>query len=109
MKRHEAEYLEIAYGMDTNRDINLKTPPTLAEDNAFMKKMRFDDMNKEELRKLYRIAQDGLKVRSALDKQLASVRVNEHKAIELGVINNGLKYGEIFRQWRELLVQIREG
>ena len=109
VKRHEAEYLEIAYGMDTNRDINVKTPPTLAEDNAFMKKMRFDDMNKEELRKLYRIAQDGLKVRSALDKQLAKLRVHEYEKKQTGTINNGLKYTEIFKRGRELLETIREG
>jgi len=103
VKKHESEYIAIAYGMDTNREFNLKTPPTLAEDNAFMKKVILKDISKEELRKIYRIAQDGLNVRSNVDKAIADIRRHEAEKIATGVINNGLKFSEIYKRARELL------
>ena len=54
---------EVARGIDidreTNRHINATTPPTLAEDKAFMRKMnniRFTDMSNDELKRVYKIA-----------------------------------------------------
>ena len=66
-------------------------------------------MNRQELQKIYKIALRGLKTRSALDRAIAKLRVHEHEAIERGAINNGLKYHEIFKRGREMLMQIREG
>ena len=74
-----------------------------------MEKIRFEDMNRQELQKIYKIALRGLKTRSALDKQLANLRVNEHEKKQSGTLNNGLKYHEIFKRGREVLMQIREG
>lgn len=74
-----------------------------------MEKIRFDDMNRQELQKIYKIALRGLKTRSALDKAIANLRVREHETMQLGAINNGLKYHEIFKRGREMLMQIREG
>lgn len=74
-----------------------------------MEKLRFEDMNRQELQKIYKIALKGLKVRCALDKQLAKLRVHEYEKKQAGTINNGLKYTEIFKRGRELLETIREG
>ena len=82
------------------------------EDNAFMRKMekiRFEDMNRQDLQKIYKIALRGLKTRYALDKAIANLRVREHETMQLRAINNGLKYHEIFKRGREWLMQIREG
>ena len=74
-----------------------------------MEKIRFEDMNRQELQKIYKIALRGLKTRSALDRAIAKLRVHEHETMQLGAINNGLKYHEIFKRGREMLMQIREG
>ena len=74
-----------------------------------MEKIRFEDMNRQELQKIYKIALRGLKTRSALDKAIAKLIVREHETMQRGAINNGLKYHEIFKRGREMLMQIREG
>ena len=74
-----------------------------------MEKIRFEDMNRQELQKIYKIALRGLKTRYALDKAIAKLRVREHETMQLRAINNGLKYREIFKRGREMLMQIREG
>ena len=74
-----------------------------------MEKIRFEDMNRQELQKIYKIALRGLKTRYALDKAIAKLRVREHETMQLRAINNGLKYHEIFKRGREMLMQIREG
>ena len=45
----------------------------------------------------------------ALDMAIAKLRVHEHETMQRGAINNGLKYREIFKRGREMLMQIREG
>ena len=74
-----------------------------------MEKIRLEDMNRQELQKIYKIALRGLKTRSALDMAIAKLRVHEHETMRRGAINNGLKYHEIFKRGREMLMQIREG
>ena len=101
---------EAARGIDidreTNRHINANTPPTLAEDKAFMRKMnnlRFADMSNEELKRVYKIALNGLYVRSNVDKAIADISRWEHEKTQLRTINHGLKYSEIYRRARVLL------
>ena len=89
--------------------MNVKTPPTIAEDNAFMKKVVLKDISKEELRKLYRIAQDGLKTRCAVDKALADITRREAEKIAHGTINHGLKYSEIFKRARVRRLNKKKG
>lgn len=108
----ESQSFDIVSGKEFGRTTSLQSKDTYAEDNAFMKKMeklRFEDMNRAELQKIYRIALRGLKLRCALDKQLAKLRVHEYEKTQTGAINNGLKYSEIFKRGRELLEGIREG
>ena len=108
----ESQSYDIITGKEFGRMTAAQSKDTYAEDHAFMRKMeklRFEDMNREELQKIYKIALKGLKMRCALDKQLAKLRVHEHEITQLGAINNGLKYTEIFKRGRELLEQIREG
>jgi len=108
----ESQSYDVISGKEFGRMTAVNQKDTYAEDNAFMKRMekiRFEDMNRGELQKIYRIAQDGLKVRSALDKAMARLRVKEHETMQLGIINNGLEYTEIFKRGRELLEIIREG
>lgn len=108
----EVQSFDIVSGKEFGRTTSLQSKDTYAEDNAFMKKMeklRFEDMNRDELQKIYRIALRGLKLRCALDKQLAKLRVHEYEKTQTGTINNGLKYSEIFKRGRELLETIREG
>ena len=69
----------------------------------------FDIVSGKELQKIYKIALRGLKTRYALDKAIAKLRVREHETMRRGAINNGLKYHEIFKRGREMLMQIREG
>lgn len=108
----EAQSYDIITGKEFGRMTAAQSKDTYAEDNAFMRKMeklRFEDMNREELQKIYRIALKGLKMRCALDKQLAKLRVSEHEITQRGAINNGLKYTKIFKRGRAMLEQIREG
>ena len=108
----EAQSYDIITGKEFGRMTAAQSTDTYAEDNAFMKKMeklRFEDMNREELQKIYRIALNGLKMRCALDKQLAKLRVHEYEKKQTGTINNGLKYSEIFKRGRELLETIKDG
>ena len=108
----EAQSYDIITGKEFGRMTAAQSKDTYAEDHAFMRKMeklRFDDMKQEELQKIYRIALKGLKMRCALDKQLAKLRVHEHEKKQSGTINHGLKYSEIYKRVRELLEQIREG
>ena len=108
----EAQSYDIITGKEYGRMTAAQSKDTYAEDNAFMRKMeklRFEDMNREELQKIYRIALKGLKMRCALDKQLSKLRVHEHEIKQRGAINHGLKYTEIYKRGRELLEQIREG
>lgn len=88
------------------RAVNTNTPPTLAEDKAFMRKMnnlRFNEMSQQELARVYKIALNGLYVRSNVDKVLADINRREAEKIAHGTINNGLKYSEIYRRAREVL------
>ena len=108
----ESQSFDIVSGKEFGRETAVHSLDTLAEDNAFMKRMEtipFKNMNKEELQKIYRIALKGLKVQSKLDKALADIRVHEHEKKQSGTLNNGLKYHEIFKRGREMLMQIREG
>ena len=108
----ESQSFEIVSGKEFGRETAVHSLDTYQEDNAFMRKMekiRFEDMNRQELQKIYKIALKGLKVRCALDKQLANLRVHEYEKRQAGTINNGLKYTEIFKRVRELLETIREG
>lgn len=108
----EEQSYDIVSGKEFGRTTAVNSKDTYAEDNAFMKKMeklRFEDMNRDELQKIYKIALKGLKMRCALDKAMAKLRVKEHETMQLGIINNGLKYTEIFKRGRELLETIREG
>ena len=50
-----------------------------------------------------------LKESQSLDRAIAKLRVHEHETMRRGTINNGLKYHEIFKRGREMLMQIREG
>lgn len=108
----EEQSFDVVTGKEFGRTTAVNSKDTYAEDNAFMRKMekmRFEDMNRDELQKIYRIALRGLKLRCALDKQLAKLRVHEYEKTQTGAINNGLKYSEIFKRGRELLETIREG
>lgn len=108
----EEQSYDIVSGKEYGRTTAVNSKDTYAEDHAFMRKMeklRFEDMNRSELQKIYKIALKGLKVRCALDKQLAKLRVHEYEKKQTGTINNGLKYTEIFKRGRELLETIREG
>ena len=90
----ETQSYDIITSKEFGRATSVQAPDTYAEDKAFMKKMeklRFEDMNRDELQKIYKIALKGLKVRCALDKQLAKLRVHEHEKKKTGTINNGLK------------------
>ena len=69
----------------------------------------FDIVSGKELQKIYKIALRGLKTRYALDRAIAKLRVQEHEKKQSGTINDGLKYHEIFKRGREMLMQIREG
>ena len=108
----EAQSFDIVSGKEFGRETAVHSLDTYQEDDAFMRKMekiRFEDMNRQELQKIYRIALKGLKVQSKLDKALADTRVHEHEKKQSGTLNNGLKYHEIFKRGREMLMQIREG
>ena len=94
----EAQSYDIITGKEYGRMTAAQSKDTYAEDNAFMRKMeklRFEDMNREELQKIYRIALKGLKMRCALDKQLAKLRVQEHEKKQSGTISNGLKHTDL--------------
>ena len=108
----ESQSFDIVSGKEFVRETAVHSLDTYQEDNAFMRKMekiRFEDMNRQELQKIYKIALRGLKMRSALDRAIAKLRVHEHETMQLRAINNGLKYHEIFKRGREMLMQIREG
>ena len=108
----ESQSFDIVSGKEFGRETAVHSLDTYQEDNAFMKRMEtipFKNMNKEELQKIYRIALKGLKVQSKLDKALADIRVHEHEKKQSGTLNNGLKYSEIYKRGREMLMQIREG
>ena len=108
----ESHSFDIVSGKEFGREPAVHSLDTYQEDNAFMRKMekiRLEDMNRQELQKIYKIALRGLKTRSALDEAIAKLRVREHETMQLRAINNGLKYHEIFKRGREMLMQIREG
>ena len=108
----ESQSFDIVSGKEFGRETAVHSLDTYQEDNAFiwkMEKVRFEDMNRQELQKIYKIALRGLKTRYALDKAIAKLRVREHETMQLRAINNGLKYHEIFKRGREMLMQIREG
>ena len=108
----ESQSFDIVSGKEFGLETAVHALDTYQEDNAFMRKMekiRFEDMNRQELQKIYKIALRGLKTRYALDKAIAKLRVREHETMQLRAINNGLKYHEIFKRGREMLMQIREG
>lgn len=108
----EAQSYDVISGKEFGRMTAVNQTDTYAEDKAFMgrmEKIRLEDMSRQELQKIYKIALKGLKIRCALDKAMAKLRVKEHEAMQMGVINNGLKYSEIFKRGRELLETIREG
>ena len=108
----ESQSFDIVSGKEFGRETAVHSLDTYQEDNAFMRKMekiRLEDMNRQELQKIYKIALRGLKTRYALDKAIAKLRVREHETMQLRAINNGLKYHEIFKCGREMLMQIREG
>lgn len=108
----ESQSFDIISGKEFGRSAAVHAKDTYAEDNAFMRKMekiRFEDMNRQELQKIYKIALRGLKTRSALDRAIAKLRVHEHEKKQSGTISNGLKYSEIYKRGREWLMQIREG
>ena len=107
----ESQSFDIVSGKEFGRETAVHSLDTYQEDNAFMRKMekiRLEDMNRQELQKIYKIALRGLKTRSALDEAIAKLRVREHETMRRGAINNGLKYHEIFKRGREMLMQIRE-
>jgi len=106
MRYKEEVARNIAIDKEYIRAVNTNTPATLAEDKAFMRKMnslRFSEMSNEELARVYKIALNGLYVRSNVDKALADISRHEAEKIAHGTINNGLKYTEIFRRAREVL------
>ena len=108
----ESQSFDIVSGKEFGRETAVHTLDTYQEDNAFMRKMekvRFEDMNRQELQKIYKIALRGLKTRYALDMAIAKLTVHEHETMRRVAINNGLKYHEIFKRGREWLMQIREG
>ena len=108
----ESQSFDIVSGKEFGRKTAVHSLDTYQEDNAVIRKMekiRFEDMNRQELQKIYKIALRGLKTRSALDRAIAKLRVHEHETMQRGAINNGLKYREIFKRGRERLMQIREG
>ena len=108
----ESQSFDIVSGKEFGRETAVHALDTYQEDNAFMRKMekiRLEDMNRHELQKIYKIALRGLKTRSALDRAIAKLRVNEHEKKQSGTISNGLKYSEIYKRGREWLLAIREG
>ena len=107
----EAKSFDAVMGKEYSRNIRMNSEGTYLEDNSFMKRMEtipFKDMSKEELQKIYKIALKGLKMRRALDKALANIRVREHEQKQDRTLNNGLKYSEIYKRWREMLHRILE-
>ena len=101
---------EVARDIDIDKEnarhINATTQATLAEDKAFMRKMnniRFNDMSNDELKRVYKIALNGLYVRSNVDKLKADINRWEHEKTQQRTINHGLKYSEIYRRAREVL------
>lgn len=108
----EAQSFDIVSGKEFGRETAVHALDTYQEDTAFMRKMekiRFEDMNHQELQRIYKIALRGLKTRSALDRAIAKLRVHENEKKQSGTLNNGLKYSEIYKRGREWLMQIREG
>lgn len=107
----ESQSFDVVSGKEFSHDVRVRTPESYAEDAAFLKHLetKMDKVSKDEIRKLYRIATTGLSVRFKVDKAMARLRVWEHEKTQSGTINNGLKYGEIFKRGRELLETIREG
>ena len=108
----ESQSFDIVSGKEFGRETAAHSLDTYQEDNAFMRKMekiRFEDMNRQELQKIYKIALKGLKTRSALDRAIAKLRVHEYEKKQSGTLNNGLKYSEIYKRGREWLLAIREG
>ena len=108
----ESQSFDIVSGKEFGRETAVHSLDTYQEDNAFMRKMekiRFEDMNRQELQKIYKIALKGLKVQSKLDKALADIRVHEHEKKQSGTLNNGLKYSEIYKRGREWSLAISEG
>ena len=107
MQRYKEEVARnIAIDKEYIRAVNADTPPTLQEDKAFMRKMnnlRFSEMSQQELARVYKIALNGLYVRSNVDKAIADITRHEAEKIAHGTINHGLKYAEIYRRAREVL------
>lgn len=107
----EAKSFDAVMGKEFSRNIRINSEDTYQEDNSFMKRMEkipFEDMNRQELQKIYKIALHGLKVRRAVDKALARIRLLEHDKNQSGTINHGLKYSEIYKRGREMLHRILE-
>ena len=71
-----------------------------------MNNIRFNDMSNDELKRVYKIALNGLYVRSNVDKLKADINRWEHEKTQQRTINHGLKYSEIYRRkksfWNEL-------
>lgn len=107
MRFSEPASYEMSEGRDISREWHVNAPPTYAEDNTIMNRLRLDQISKAELRKLYRIAQDGLKVRSGVELELAKIKRQEAVKIADKSIDNGLKHSEIFRMVTELLKGLR--
>lgn len=92
----ESQLFDIVSGKEFGRETAVHSLDTYQEDNAFMRKMekiRFEDMNRQELQEIYKIALRCLKTRYALDKAIAKLRVREHETMQLRAINNGLVIG----------------
>ena len=87
----------------------LQSPATYAEDMAFLNHLKRKDITKlkpDELRKLMRVAKTGVETRGRLDKWKAKISLQDWELKQVGHLQNGLKYPEIFRQARDRIAWV---
>lgn len=83
------------------RGVHANAADSYAEDSQFLRHMRTLDTRRltpTEVRRLIRIAENGMRVRFAIEKWLADIKRWEAEKMADKSINNGLKYSEIFRR-----------
>lgn len=86
--------------LDT-RDVHANAADSYAEDSQFLRHLRTLDTRRltpVEVRRLIRIAENGMRVRFAVEKWLADIKRHEAEKIADKSINHGLKYSEIYRR-----------
>jgi hypothetical protein len=106
-EKYDEEKMDGALG---TRGVHANAADSYAEDSQFLRHMRTLDTRRltpTEVRRLIRIAENGMRVRFAIEKWLADIKRWEAEKIENKSINNGLKYSEIYRRLTSQLRGIR--